>query len=184
MATNRTGTSSKPWRPAAEQLYHFFNKHYLAVLILSAFIVTGALFATHFATTSSQRYTTFGLLNADGEIGNFPQNVTHGEELNLILTISNNEGRFMAYKIFGYIGDAGTVVEQGEPVTGLALVYNASKVVQHGGTCSLDVTVVPDAIHVGSNRRVIFDLWALDTTTGNFTFTGHSVHVWLDIVIP
>jgi hypothetical protein len=164
------------------------NEHFVETLVIAALVIISSMIAIHFITYKQERYTGFGLLNANKQPGPFPVNLTFGEPLPVYTNVLNREGRTAQYMIRVVVGDANSTVNPTTGVTGDGLhpVYFLK---------SYEGIVIGDqdweqamSLHFNNTlvgpKKIFFELWVLDASTATYHFTQQGLHVWMDILGP
>lgn len=165
------------------RIARYLDDHFVAILLVSAACIVGTMIVVEVATTRPQRFTGFGLLNQDGQAGPFPASVPHNGTLLVRTSVANHEGTPRLYRVAVLVGDASTVVDPVTGSTGALPVLERGAIVDDGKAWEGSIEVRFNATLVGL-KKVIFELWAYDTTARAFTFTGQTLHAWINVLAP
>ena len=159
------------------------DEHFILILLVVALGIVSGMLVIELATQQPQRYTGFGLLDESGTTGGFPLEVPHNGTLVVNTNVLNREGKPSLYRVSILVGDDATTMDPIDGSTGALLVDSFTSLVDDGDTWEKTVSIPFDETLVGY-KKVIFELWVYDVASSTFTFTGQSLHLWIDVLAP
>ncbi len=136
------------------------------ILLSSIAIVTGfILYQVLF--TKSPGYINFGMLNENGQYGNYPYNVNQGENFYLRYFIGDYNPDITEFSVRTYRANSSSTVTFAHGVDNATLlgVYNH--------TLNFNATYTSDPLpfnvtEVGNTSRICFELWVLNNTRWHY----------------
>jgi uncharacterized membrane protein len=159
------------------------DEYFIHTLVVAALVIIATMTIITLATSKPERYTALGLLNAQGQAGNFPANCSWSATLNLRFDVINDEGSPQLYQVDAYLGDQATTIDARTGVQGASLMAGYQQVVGNGETWEQPVGLGFNVTNTGE-RSIIFALWIFNSSNATFTFTNQTVHVWVNILGP
>ncbi len=148
------------------------------ILLASIAIVTGFILYQVFFTKSSA-YINFGMLNENGQYGNYPNNVSVGEEFHLCYYIGNYNPEITKFSVRTYLANYSV-----SSVTFAEGVENGNLLGVYNHTLNLNETYTSNLLTFAINQtdnyyRICFELWVLNNTRWNYM--AFSVqYIWIN----
>jgi len=119
--------------------------------------------------SNNERFSELGVLGPNQTIANYPTHLTSGQSFLLYGYIGNHEGSVYDYQMMIKLGNQTTPVSNSTasdaPV--LATFYHVLDDNQ-SWTFPIHLSISK----TGTNLKLIFELWAFNTTTSTFQYTG------------
>jgi hypothetical protein len=146
--------------------------------IIAALLVVVALAAVSYAYISGrpgEQFSELGVLGPNQTIGNYPSEVVSGSSVNLYVYVENDLASPAWYSVIVKLGDNSTQVNPAPVPATLAL----DEVLLPGENGTLPVTVT--LTNVGTDQRLIFELWQFNSTTGTFQYTQLWDQLWVNV---
>lgn len=144
------------------------------IVVIGAFSVSQAFLAGRVVEPFSE----LAILGPNQKIGDYPKNLTAGENFNLYLYIGNHEGKVMYYRVYVKLGNRSSIINENNPL-------DAPPIAHYETILSNDQTwLKPITLHIdepGINYRLVFELWVYKPEEGIFTYHGRWNQLWLNI---
>ena len=153
------------------------------VAVLLALIIVGGVFALAQVLRPKvvEPFSAIGLLGPKRKIGDYPRTVVAGEPFKLYLFVDNHEGKVMWYLIYVKLGNRSTLINSTMPARA-PILTSYELILPDGYNATLPVTLsVPEP---GRNLRLIFELWAVNATSGEPVYWGRWLQLWLNVTAP
>jgi uncharacterized membrane protein len=123
-------------------------------------------------------FSELGVLGPDMKLGDYPHEVSVGEDFDLFIYVGNHEGSVSYYRVLFKVGDHGLNVSDVEPYGG-DVIGQFEQILLDGGNVTRPITVrLPQA---GLNKRLVFELQRFDTGSGDFKYEGIWAQLWLNV---
>lgn len=118
------------------------------------------------------------ILGPNQKIGDYPKNLTAGENFNLYLYVGNHERKVMYYRVYAKLDDQLSVINETVPL-------DASPIAQYETVLSNNQTwLKPITLRIdesGTNYRLVFELWVYEPDEGIFAYHGRWNQLWLNV---
>ena len=153
--------------------------------VIMAVVVVSSVFAAAQVLTPGnvEPFSAIGLLNQDCVIGDYPEEVYNGENVTLCLFVDNHLGHVALFRVVYKIGTNASLPTNSTP-SPEASVSEWDFLLEDGENATQKVTV-PVVVDLGGNvsRRValIFELWYLDPSSGEWVYSGRWVHLYVTV---
>ncbi len=151
------------------------------ILLSSIAIVTGfILYQVLFV--KSPAYINFGMLNEGGQYGNYPNNVSQGEEFRLKYYIGNYNPEITNFSVRTYLAN-----DSVSTVTFAGGVENGNLLGVYNHTLNFNATYTSDPLTFAINQtgdyyRICFELWVLNCT--RWQYVEFSVkYIWVNCTL-
>lgn len=112
----------------------------------------------------------------------YPGNVTAGEEFLLYIEVQNDLKEAMSLRVEVKIGDSSTPPPTGTVPSSLSPLKSLEFTVSPKNTSISPLELVLN--DTGLNRRVIFELYAYDSASGSYRYTGIWNQIWVNVTGP
>ena len=127
---------------------------------------------------NAERFSELGILGPTQQIGPYPSTAVVGHPFLLYTYVGNHQGAVTYYEVMVKAGDKGTVVSN-STFAAVPALFTRSVVLADNSSTVFPVTVaMPTA---GLNQRLIFELWAFNSTTSQFGYTGLWNDLWINV---
>ena len=149
--------------------------------VILAVIVVASVFAASQALLSKrvvEPFSELGVLGPTKKIGDYPKLVVAGENITLYCYVGNHMGKPMYYAVYVKVGSRETPVDPA-PLDPVLKLYT---VLEHNTSTLIPVTITLKT--PGVNRRIIFELWALNETTMSFQYHERWCQIWVNVTAP
>ncbi len=151
------------------------------ILLSSIAIVTGfILYQVLF--TKSPAYINFGMLNENGQYGNYPNNVSIHEEFKLRYYIGNYNPEIKEFSVRTYLANYSI-----STVTFAHGVENGNLLGVYYHTLNFNATYTSDPLtfainETGDYYRICFELWVLNNTVWNYMESSVQ-YIWINCTL-
>jgi uncharacterized membrane protein len=143
-------------------------EHWIRTILLLSIVIMGGFIIYAIIANLSKPYVDFGILNEDGEMGNYPTNVTVNEPISLMYFVDNQNPAIENFSVQTYLANYTTsTVTFAQGVQGGTALGTYNFTVNNGE----NYTSVPLTYTIsspGMNYRICFELWVLNQTTWNY----------------
>ncbi|MEM3694094.1 MAG: DUF1616 domain-containing protein [Candidatus Bathyarchaeia archaeon] len=157
------------------------DEEVLAVLASIA-IVSGVFAASQllYGGRVTEPFSELGLLGPEAKIAGYPREVEAGSPFRLNVYIGNHEGRTAYYRVLIKLGDRASAINgsdamplPSEPIGELRaiLTHNSSRIIP------INVTLHEPFLR----RRLVFELWIFNETSGAFVYHERWNQLWLNV---
>lgn len=119
--------------------------------------------------SNSEPFSELGVLGPKQQIGGYPTNVTSGRQILLYGYIGDHEGVATYYQFVVKVGNRSTVVSNSTAASA-PVIFTRYQVLDNNQTTTFPVTLSLNT--VGTDQRIIFELWSYNTGTSQFVYTG------------
>jgi len=148
--------------------------------VIAAIVIVAVVFAVSQAVLAGrvvEPFSELGVLGPKRKIGDYPKQVLVGDRILLHVYVGNHMGKTMVYEVQVKIGDNSTPVDPAplDPV----LTYHVA--LKHNESLIFPVTL---ALNDTGRKRILFELWILNETTGTFTYHHRWCQIWVDVIPP
>ncbi len=164
-------TNEKVLVITAEQVCAVF----LGITIVLAAVVA---YQEFMPKTAGEQFSELGILGPNLKLGDYPSNVVSTETVHLFVYVGNRMSQPMFYNVQVKLGDNDTVLAPAN----LTSIKEYQQVLPNNGTWTFPVDVTLNKI--GDNQRLIFELWAYNTTTNQNQYHGRWGQIWLNVTAP
>ena len=124
-------------------------------------------------------FSELAILGPNQKIGDYPKNLTAGEEFDLYLYIGNHEGRVMHYRVYVKLGDQSSTINETVPLD-VSPIEEYEQILLHNQTWLEPITLHID--EPGMNYRLVFEMWVYDID-GMFAYHGRWNQLWLNAIL-
>ena len=147
--------------------------------VIFALIVLVSIFAYsefYFSRNVVEPFSEFGILGPNLKIGDYPRNVTVGENVNLNIFISNNMGKPTYYVVMAKLRDKESSLDPapGSPdvIIDLILSHEDERIIPFNFTI----------INPGLNQRLVFELWTYNVTSKSVEYHDRWGWIWINAI--
>ncbi len=126
-------------------------------------------------------FTELGILGPNLKLGDYPDSVEVGESFTLFLYLGNHESRIMYYRTLAKFGGELSFASETEPMDAPVIAFYDHFILNDGNVTrqlSLSAEVV------GTNRRLVFELYEYDESADDFVYSGEWVQLWMNVTSP
>jgi len=127
---------------------------------------------------SPEPFTAIGLLNEQGEIGDYPRVLVAGEPVRLQVFVMNHLGKAAMLKVEAKIGARGRIPSNSTPLDAPP-VWERVVILGHGQNATIPVQIA--VAEPGSNLALVFELWQYDASKGEWVYTGRWCHLYVNV---
>jgi hypothetical protein len=152
----------------------------ITIVTLIVIMIVGAFLVSNYFLVDLNKnpFSSLGILGPDGKIGDYPKNVTLGQNFTLYLYVENKEGHIMYYQVLIKVGNATSIVNQTNyldvpPIAVYSFILFNHQIEIRKITLALNMT--------GENIKLIFELWAYSVTQNNFKYMGIWNQLYLNV---
>jgi uncharacterized membrane protein len=146
------------------------------IFVIGAFSVSQAFLAGRVVEPFSE----IAILGPNQKIGDYPKNLTVGENFTLYLYVGNHEGKVMYYRVYVKLGNQSSIINESTPL-------DAPPIAQYEKILANNQTwLKPITLHIdepGINYRLVFELWIYDSSLGKFRYHGRWLQLWINSTI-
>lgn len=147
----------------------------LVVIMAIAVFVTSQVF---FPRRIVEPFSELGVLGPNMKIGDYPKEIVVGETVKFYIYVANRMGKPIYYIVMVKLGDNETSVN---PVpTEPSLQFE--RILLHDGTWTFPVNIT--LTEVGSNQRIIFELWMYNEISNQNQYHERWGQVWINVTAP
>jgi uncharacterized membrane protein len=154
------------------------NKESSTLVLILVTILVLAVALQPIIPANNEQFSQLGILGPSKTIGNYPSNVTARKPMSLYVFVGNNEGRAYYYEVIVKLGGVQTVVSNSTSA-------NAPEIASYyqviGNNKNWTVPVNLTISHIGQNQRLIFELWAYNSTQSAFSYLGLWDQLWINV---
>lgn len=149
----------------------------VAVLVL---VTTIAVFTEvqPILPSNSENFSELGVLGPSMVIGGYPTNVTQGSSIHLFAYVGNHEGAVTYYQVEVKLGNLSTRVSNTTAADALE-ISSYPLILANNQSSTFPVNLGLST--VGTNQRLIFELWTYDTSDSQFAYSGLWDQVWINV---
>jgi len=154
---------------------------YRNVAVVGLFLITVfAVFAAlqPIIPSNAQRFSELGVLGPDRVIGGYPTEVTQGSIVNLYGYVVDHQGAVAYYQVEVKLGNSATQVSN-TTAADAPEINSYSLVLADNQTSTFPVSLRMDT--AGTNLKLIFELWSYNASSAQFTYTGLSDQLYLNV---
>jgi hypothetical protein len=152
----------------------------IAIVALMVTIIIGAFLISNYflGDINKNPFSSLGILGPNKKIGDYPKNITLGQNFTLYLYVENEEGHVMYYKVLVKVGNAINIVNQTNyldvpPIAVYSFILFNHQNETRKITLAINMT--------GENIKLIFELWAYSATQNNFKYLGIWNQLFLNV---
>jgi uncharacterized membrane protein len=126
-------------------------------------------------------FSELGILGPNMKLGDYPREISAGEDIDLYLYIGNHEGKLEYYRIDVKLGDQSINVSDTSPYPGQILKsYEEVLLNESNSTSPINFSVS----ETGINKRIVFELYRYQLETERFNYEGNWVQLWVNVTEP
>lgn len=126
-------------------------------------------------------FTELGILGPNLKLGDYPDSVEAGESFTLFLYLGNHESRVMYYRTLVKFGGELSFASETEPMDAPVIASYDHFILNDGNVTRLLSLSADD---VGTNRRLVFELYEFDEAVDDFVYSGEWVQLWMNVTSP
>lgn len=126
--------------------------------------------------TNQAGFSELGILGPNMIIGGYPTSITQGGVVKLYCYVGNHEGAVAYYQVLVKLGNGATQVSNTTSANAPE-IRSYSFVLADNRSSTFPVTLTMNA--TGTNLRLIFELWAYNVSTSEFSYAG----LWDQLII-
>ncbi len=151
------------------------------VILLCSIAVVAGFIIYQIIFNHPPPYINFGMLNESGEYGNYPNNVSVGEEIHLRYYIGNNHPGITEFSVRTFLANTTSTVSFTKGVD------NATFIQAYNLTVNYNASYISDPLiftinNLGNYYRICFELWVLNETRWNYL--EYSVqYIWVNCTV-
>lgn len=149
----------------------------LVVLVIIC-LLAGLLVAQPLIPSNNQRFSELGVLGSQKTLANYPRSLTINQTFLVYGYIGNHEGAVSYYEMYVKLGNSSTTVSNVTSANAPTLA-TYSYVIPDGQNMTFPIDLSIN--HVGTNLRLIFELWSYNSTSSNFDYTGLWNQLWVNV---
>ena len=138
----------------------------LAVVIVMGLMTAGQYWLEHRVV---EPFSELGVLGPNQTIGNYPSNITVGQNITLYGYIGNHQGGVWYYDLRVKLGNSTTVVNETVWVDAPS-VADFRSVLRDGENFTFPLTL--NFSQPANGTKIIFELWEFDAHTASFLYAG------------
>ncbi|MEM0024625.1 MAG: DUF1616 domain-containing protein [Thermofilaceae archaeon] len=147
--------------------------------VLTAIVSVACVLAAALSIPRSvEPFLALGLLGEKGKIGDYPTRVLTGEPVRLNIFVMNHIGRAAALKVIAKLGSRGNIPSNSTPLNATP-IWEYTIILNHGQNVTIPVQLTIE--REGVNLALVFELWALNTTSGTWVYTGRWNHLYINV---
>jgi uncharacterized membrane protein len=118
---------------------------------------------------SSHPFSELGILGPNKTLGSYPTRTVVGTPLLLYALIGNHEGVASYYQLLIKLGNQ-TVEANNSTAANAPVIFTTSVILNQNESVILPLNITIQ--QVGTNLRLIFELWSFNETSSQFAYTG------------
>ena len=127
-----------------------------------------------------ERFSELGILGADKMIGDYPRIVVANQSFLLYGLVGNHEGVTQNYQVMVKLGNETTEVSN-TTFANVSLLATYWRALAKGETWLFPMNLT--IANVGTNIRLIFELWSYNPSVSSFVYKGLWNQVWLNVTL-
>jgi len=127
---------------------------------------------------NNEKFSELGILGPNQTISNYPTTVVKGQTISLYGYVGNHEGQVEFYKVVVKLGNNATVVSNSTAANAPEMA-SYSHILENNQSWTFPVSLMVET--PGTNLRIIFELWALNSTTSDYSYLGLWNQMWLNV---
>jgi uncharacterized membrane protein len=128
--------------------------------------------------SNAEKSSDFGILGPNMSIGGYPANVTLGTAVHLYLYLVNHEGAVTYYQVLVKLGNDATQVSN-TTASDAPEISSYSFVLADNESSTFPISLTLGTI--GSNLKLIFELWSYNVSSSEFAYTGLSDQLLVNV---
>lgn len=148
----------------------------LALAVVTILAVLAAVYPI--IPVGSEHFSEIGVLGPDQKIGGYPSTVAVGQPFTLYGYVGNHEGGATYYQFLAKVGNVSTTVSNSTAAVA-PVILTRYLVLDDNQSTTFPMTLSLQS--AGTDERVIFELWSLNSSTSQFTYTGLWAQLWLNV---
>lgn len=148
---------------------------FLGITVLLAAIL---VYQDFIPKSKGEQFSELGILGPNMKLGDYPSEVVSSETVHLNAYVGNQMGQPMFYTVQVKLGDNNTAINP----SNLTSIKQYQQVLPSNGTWTFPVDITLNK--VGDNQRLIFELWAYNSTTNMNQYHERWGQVWVNVTAP
>ncbi len=140
---------------------------FVKVILLCSIAIVAGFILFQVISNKPPPYINFGILNENGQYGNYPNNVSQGENFYLRYHIGNYNPEITEFSIRTYRANSSSTVSFAHGVENATLLNVYNRTLDYNANYTSD-NVTFTINEVGDNYRICFELWVLNNTRWNY----------------
>jgi uncharacterized membrane protein len=128
--------------------------------------------------STAEPFTNFGILGPNQSIGGYPTSLTTGQQFSLYGYIGNHEGMVSYYMVLVKLGNPSTVISNSTSAD-LPTLSAYSFVLDNNQSSTFPMAL--SVGQTGTNLKLIFELWRFNPTTTQFSYSGLSDLLYINV---
>jgi uncharacterized membrane protein len=126
-------------------------------------------------------FSELGILGPSMKLGDYPREVTMGQNLNLYIYVGNHEGNVEYYKVLAKIGDGNSNLTDTTALEA-PLLASWDIILPNEGNSTIPIKLsIPTA---GQNQRLVFELHRYDSSSSSFVYHQRWTQLWMNVTAP
>jgi uncharacterized membrane protein len=158
----------------------FLTAEQLCAIILAVAVLVALVSVSGYILPAStgEQFSELGILGPNMMLGDYPSQVVASDTISLYGYVGNQMGTPMYYTVMVKLGDNQT---QTNPAN-IPINQEFRQVLPNNGTWTfpIDITLT----QVGTNQRIIFELWAYNQTTNHNQYQQRWGQIWVNVTAP
>lgn len=119
---------------------------------------------------TNEKFSELGILGPGKTISNYPTRVVAGQPVALYCYVGNHEGEVELYKVLVKVVNNTTLALSNSTAVNAPVIVSYSQAVGDNQSWVFPVSLTLET--TGLNMRIVFELWAFNSTTSSFTYLG------------
>lgn len=157
------------------------DEEVLAVLLAILLVSSVFAIAQFYNAGRGEAFSELGLLGPEGKIGDYPKEVLAGTPFKLNIYIGNHEWKAVYYRILVKVGTINSTINGTTPMLAPPIM-EFRKVLMHNSSVLIPANIT--LYEEMQNARLVFEMWILNETSGNFEYYGRWNQLWLNVTKP
>jgi len=148
----------------------------LAIIGLMAVIAIYPIFAEQRRVI--EPFSELGLLGPNMKLGDYPTELTIGQNFNLYLYVGNHEGGVRYFRVLAKLGGLSSSVSDSSALDAPILASWDCILPNEGNSTTPIILSIPTA---GLYQRLVFELYQYEPANGNFAYNQRWTQLWLNV---
>jgi hypothetical protein len=150
----------------------------MVVTIILVVIAGIAISQYYLSGLTGETFSELGILGPNMILGDYPREVVAGDNVHLFAYVGNHLGEPAWFSVLVKVGDNSTSVDplQAPAIKRIDVVLCNDQ----NWTSVVDFTLT----QAGINRRIVFELWSLNSTTNSMEYTQRWGQIWVNVTLP
>lgn len=119
---------------------------------------------------TSEKFSELGILGPGKMISNYPTTVVAGQPVALYCYVGNHEGAVELYRVLVKVVNNASLVLSNSTAVNAPVMASYSQAVGDNQSWVFPVSLTLET--TGMNLRIVFELWAFNSTNSGFTYLG------------